>query len=435
MNFDWLAGQGLEHLPQFLTALGIGLLMGLERERNPTARAGLRTFAMVALAGSAAAMLARSFDAPSIYAVGLGAVMLMMVGAYYGAGAPARLPGEAEAVHEADPGTTTIAAAGACYLFAGLVVSGWAQLAVILAVIATVLLYFKAELGGAARGLARRDLVSILQFAVVAFVVLPLLPDREFGPYAVLNPREIWLMVVLVSGVSLAGYVAMKVAAPEQGIGLLGVLGGLVSSTATTLAFSRHVRAGSVASEVARGVILVANLTLLARLSVLAVVVAPGVLPVLLPALGGAMLAGLATMALSHRSEGDGAELAFPPLGNPAELRAAVGFALFYGLVLVAGAWLGDRWGSAGLYALSAVSGVTDVDAITLSNLRRFDLGDLTAERVAIATLVAVASNSLFKLGIVRWVGGAALFARCLPTLAAAIAGGTVTLALAAHLR
>ncbi len=434
MNFDWLAEQELELLPRLLTALGIGLLIGLERERNPTAKAGLRTFAMVALSGGTAAVLAQVFDAPSIYAVGLAAVMLMMIGAYYATGFSAHAAGDPESARDADPGTTTIAAAGACYLIAGLAVSDSARLAVILAVIVTVLLYFKSELGGAARGLERRDLVSILQFAVVAFVVLPVLPDRGFGPYEVLNPRDIWLMVVLVSGVSLAGYVAMKIAGPGQGTGLLGVLGGLVSSTATTLTFSRHVRSGTVAMEVARRVILVANLTLLARLAVLAALVAPSVLAVFAPVMGGAMGAGLTAMALSRRPEGAQAVLAVPRYGNPAELRAAIGFALFYALVLVAGAWIGERWGSVGLYALSAASGVTDVDAITLSNLRRFGLDELTAERVVAATLVAVTSNSLFKLAIVRFTGGPALFGHCLPTFFAAIAGGGIALVLATRI-
>ncbi len=420
MSFDWLADEGLERLPQFLTALAIGLLIGLERERNPTAKAGLRTFALVALAGAASAVLADVFASPFIVAAGLGAVALMMIAAYYH---------HQEAFHEWDPGTTTIAAVCCCYLLAAMVVAGFARLAVILAILATILLYFKAELGGAARGLERRDLVSMLQFAVVAFVVLPLAPDRGLGPYAALNPRHVWLMVVLISGVSLAGYVAMKIAGREHGAVLLGFLGGLVSSTATTLAYSRYARGGEAFAGTARTVILVANLVLLLRLAALAAVLAPGVLVVLGPVLGVALVAGAAVYGIGGRGSAAGPELAMPPVGNPAELRAALGFAALYAAVLMLAAWLGDTWGSSGLYALATASGLADVDAITLSNLRLYGLGRLSAAQVATASMLAVSANAAFKLGIVRFAGGSALFRRCLPAMAASAAAGAIGVA------
>ena len=292
MNLDWLTEQGLEALPQYLTALAIGLLIGLERERNPTAKAGLRTFALVALAGAMSATLAETFAAPYIIAVGLGAVALMMIAAYYH---------HHEAFHEWDPGTTTIAAVIGCYMLGAMTLTGFARLAVILGILATTLLYFKAELRGVARRLERRDLVSMLQFAVVAFVVLPLLPDRGFGPYAALNPRHIWLMVVLISGVSLAGYVALRLVGREHGAMLLGLFGGLVSSTATTLAYSRYARSGGEFTGLASVVIVTANLVLLVRLAVLAAITAPGILGVLGPVLAVALAAGAAVFAIGQR--------------------------------------------------------------------------------------------------------------------------------------
>ncbi len=420
-NFDWLAGQGLERLPEFLTALAIGLLIGLERERNPTAKAGLRTFALVALAGSATAVLAETFAAPSIVGVGLGAVAFVMIAAYYH---------HHEEGYERDPGTTTIAAAIACYLLAVMVMAGFGRLAVILAILATILLYFKAELGGTARRLERRDLVAILQFAVVAFVVLPLLPDRGFGPYSVLNPRHIWLMVVLISAVSLAGYVAMQIAGREHGAMLLGFLGGLVSSTATTLAYARYARAGSEFLDVARTVIVTANLVLCARLAALAAILAPGIVPVLGPALGTGVAAGAAAYVLGrHRGGPAQPELAMPPVGNPAALRSAVGFAALYAGVLLLAAWLSDVWGDKGVYAVAFASGLGDVDAVTLSNLRLYGLGEITAFQATAATVLAISANAAFKLGIVKTVGGSILFRRCLPPIAATVAGAAVGLA------
>ena len=417
MSFDWLAGQDLAHLPRYLIALAIGLLVGLERERNPTAKAGLRTCALVALAGAASAALAEAFSAPSILAVGLGAVAFMIIAAYYH---------HHEAFHEVDPGTTTIAAVIACYLLGALVLAGHVRVAVVLAILVTLLLHFKAELGGVARKLERRDLVSILQFAVLAFVVLPLLPDRGYGPYAALNPRHVWLMVVLISGLSLAGYVALRLLGREHGPALLGLLGGLVSSTATTLAYSRHARAAEASVALAFEVIVTANLVLLLRLSVLALLVAPAIFSVLGPVLGLALAAGGVAFAAGRNREAKVHELAIPAVANPAELRAALGFAALYAVVLLAVAWLQDLWGTKGVYGAALVSGLVDVDAISLTNLRLYRVGDASAAQASTAIAIAVSANAAFKLGIIRAAGGPELLRHCLVPVTATVAGAAL---------
>ncbi len=415
---EWLSSEGLGQLPEFLSALAIGLLIGLERERNPSAKGGLRTFAIIALAGAVAAVLARAMSAPSIIAVGLGAVALTLIAAYYHDHGRAD-PGTGEQ----DPGTTTVAAAMVCYLLAVMALSGQVKLAVMLAIVTTTLLYFKAELGGFARALERRDLISILQFAVVTFVVLPILPDSEFGPYDTLNPRQIWMMVVLISGVSLAGYVALRVVGREHGALLLGFFGGLVSSTATTLAYARHARHESEEHSLSRMVIITANLVVLLRLLVFAAVISPAVLSVFAPVFGCALLGGLLAFAITRRNQARVTELTMPDIRNPAELRAALGFAALYALVLLLSAWLVDAVGSGGAYGVALLSGLTDVDAITLSSLRLFDMGTLTALQMTTAVVLALGANAVFKLGIVWMVGGVGLFRRCAPTLIAVMAG------------
>lgn len=421
MNLQWLNAQGLDRLPEFLTALAIGLLMGLERERSPTAKAGLRTFALVALAGAAAATLAGVLGAPSIIVVGLGAVALTMIAAYYH---------HHEPIHDLDPGTTTIAAVIVCYLLAVMALTGYTQLAAMIAILTTSLLYFKTELHGAAHKLERRDLVSILQFAVVAFVALPLLPDQTFGPYGALNPHHIWFMVVLISGVSLAGYAALRFIGREHGAVLLGLFGGLVSSTATTLAYSRYARNESDLTTLATTVVISANLILLVRLTVLAAIVAPASLSVLAPVMATALVAGIAVCALGWRSNATPSELTIPEIKNPTELRTALGFAGLYAAVLLLTAWLVDVAGSNGVYTAALISGLTDVDAITLSSLRLYSLGTLSGSQVAISIVLAVSANSVFKLGVVRVVGGSELFRRCLPAMAAVVAAAGIALLL-----
>ncbi len=417
MNLDWLAEPGLERLAEFLTALAIGLLIGLERERKPTSKGGLRTFAFISLSGAAAAVLSVTLDSPLIVATGLASVAFTMVAAYY--------PQHEPAV-ESDPGTTTIFAAVLCYLLGALSMTGYSQLAVMLAIIGTALLYFKTELGGFAHALERRDLISILQFGVVTFVVLPLLPDRAFGPFAVLNPRHIWLMVVVVSGVSLAGYVALRVVGRRYGPVLLGVFGGLVSSTATTIAYARRMRTQQEASGIAPTVIMTANLILLARLGFLGLVVAPAVLVVLLPVLGTALAFGLlAYAAVRHFDGGERDGPALPNITNPAELPIALGFGALYAVVLLLASWLKDEIGTLGVYGLAVVSGVADVDAISLSSLNLLSTGSLTARQASIAMGIAIVVNVVFKLGIVLVLGGRVLFRKCaVPMLAVAVGIG-----------
>jgi uncharacterized membrane protein (DUF4010 family) len=390
-----LANSGAEYLPKFLSSLAIGLLIGLERERTPSAKAGLRTFALVALLGTLAAMLSQTIALPWLLVAGWVIVGLMIIASYFNS------PSE-----EDDPGTTTVAALLMCYGLGALNWYGQTTLAIMLAVGVTALLYFKPELRGMTQRLTRRDLVSILQFAVLTFVILPILPNRAYGPYSALNPHQVWLMVVLISGISLAGYVALHVARKRYGAVLLGLLGGVVSSTATSLVYARHSRQNVNMVRLSVVVILIANMVVLVRIGVLSMVVAPQMLTHLLPMVGLGLLFGLATLLAGWRRQRAPTELPLPETANPTEIHAALGFGLLYAAVLLASAWLTDIAGSKGMYAVALVSGLTDLDAITLSSLRLFDLGQLNAAEVAGSVAIAYFSNMLFKFGLVLFIGG-----------------------------
>jgi uncharacterized membrane protein (DUF4010 family) len=418
MNLGFLESGGLAPLPAFLTSLALGLLIGLERERNPASKAGLRTFALVSLLGTLAALIANKTDSPWILAAGLILVGLMMIAAY------ARESGEA-----ADPGTTSVAAVCVCYGLGALIWLGYPTLAVMLGVITTMLLYFKPELHGLSQSLTRQDLLSILQFAALSFVILPVLPDQDYGPYSALNPHQIWLMVVLISGISLAGYVALRITGGHHGVLLLGLFGGLVSSTATSMVYARHARSHGML-QLSVVVIVAANLVVPVRLAVLAAVVSPAILPRLLPALGAALVCSAVGAFYWWRKLREQPALSVPEIRNPTEIRTALGFGLLFGVVLLCSAWLSDVAGSGGLYAVALVSGLTDVDAITLSTLRLYDLGAIASVEATGAIVLALASNIVFKLGLVLFVGGAALARRCAPTMLAAAAGAGAMLAI-----
>jgi uncharacterized membrane protein (DUF4010 family) len=395
MDTTLLEHSGVEYLPQFLTSLAIGLLIGLERERNPSAKAGLRTFALVALLGTLAAMLAETINLPWLLVAGLVMVGAMIIAAYINS------PTE-----ENDPGTTTVAAMLLCYGLGALIWYKQSTLAIMLAIGITTLLYFKPELRGMSQRLTRRDLVSILQFSVLTFVILPILPDRSYGPYGAINPHQVWIMVVLISGLSLAGYVALHLVRKGYGAPLLGLLGGLVSSTATSMVYARHSKANANMVRLSTVVILIANMVVLVRLGVLGAVVSPQVLSHLLPILGGGLLLGMLSMLILWRKQQAPTELPLPHTVNPTEIHAALGFGLLYGIVLLCSAWLSDIAGSKGLYAVAVVSGLTDMDAITLSSLRLLDMGKLSEMQAITGIALAYLSNMMFKFGLLLFIGG-----------------------------
>ena len=393
---------------KLLTGLGIGLLLGLQREKTPSAKAGLRTFGLVGLFGTVTALVADAVGNAWIVPTGLALVGLMIVAAYHRTEGP-----------EADSGTTTVIAVLLCY---GLGVMVWhdrSQLAVSVAIVATLLLHFKTELHGLSARLSRQDVASILQFAVLTFIVLPLLPDRGIGPYSVLNPHHIWLMVVLVSGVSLIGYLALRLIGTRQSLLLVGAFGGLVSSTATTLVYAREAHARPAMLTIAGTIIAISNLVVLVRLAVVSAVVAPGALTALLPVLVTGLALGGALLARRLRSGTATPDLETPEMRNPTSLRVAVGFGALYAVVLFVSAWLSGRAGAGGLYAVAVVSGFVDVDAITLSSLKLFNDGSLGAGVAVIAVGLAYLAAVVFKIVLLGFLGGRKLLAQFGPLVAA----------------
>ncbi|MDP1652861.1 MAG: MgtC/SapB family protein [Rhodocyclaceae bacterium] len=400
-------------------SLGIGLLIGLERERKPDTKAGLRTFALTALLGCLAAMLGEKTASEWVIPVGLLMVAAMMIVAQ------ARDP-----LDDGDPGTTSVVALMVCYGLGALVWFDQAMLAVMLAITVTILLYFKAQLHGVTRSLTHKDLISILQFGVLSLVVLPILPNQDYGPYNALNPHQIWWMVVLISGLSLAGYAALRFVGNRHGAPLLGFLGGLVSSTATTLVFARNARDDANLVATATLVILIANLVVTVRLGIVALVLAPTLFAPLASVLGIGLLLGLVVALFRWRTLTAAGDLPMPEVKNPTEIRAALSFGLLYGVVLLLAAWLQDIAGSQGLYLVALASGLTDVDAITLSTLRLFNQQTLEASPAVIAISLAVLSNLIFKSGLVIAIGGKTLARRVLPGLAAIGVGFILGIAL-----
>lgn len=407
----------LAQIEAFLIAIGIGLLIGMERERVVSARAGLRTFGLVGMFGALSGLLGQQLGSIAPFAVGLVIIGAMIIAAYL------RHP------DPDDPGTTSEIALLVCFSLGAAVWYGHARVAVMLAVATTVLLYFKAQLRGIATRLGPTNWTSILQFCVLSLVILPILPNQELGPFGALNPYQIWWMVVLISGVSLAGYAALRLVDARHGAVFVGIFGGLASSTATTLLYARNARVTPQITAMAGLVIVLANLVMVVRVGVLTAVAAPAALSGVLLILGPAFALGLAALAWSWRELAERSEPLLPDTSNPTELRTALGFGLLYAAILFLAAWLSKIAGPGGLYALAVITGLTDVDAITLSSLRLYSLGKLQLAPASTAIGLSMLSNLGFKTALAVVIGGRSLGARVIAGMGAVGIGLVVGLA------
>lgn len=400
----------------FATALGIGLLVGLERERRPDSAAGLRTFALVAMLGCLFALLGEKSGGPWLLVAGLLVISGSMIASNF-----------STQQEEQYRGFTSEAAIIVTYGLGAAVWFGYATLAVMLAITTTVLLYFKAELRQFSERTTPKDINSILQFAVLSLVILPILPSADFGPYNAINPRQVWWMVVLISGLALSGYLALRIIGARHGAALLGIFGGLASSTATTMMFSRHARDHAHLVRMSAIVILIANVMVMIRLGLVSGVVAPNLVIPIATVFACGIVPGIVMALYGWKILNAAGDLPMPEVKNPTELRTAISFGLLYAIVLLASAWLQDIAGNSGLYIVALASGLTDADASVLSTLRMFNLEKISSGEAVIAVTLALMANLIFKIGLVISIGGAKLARYALPGLVAigcGMAGG-----------
>ena len=272
-----------------------------------------------------------------------------------------------------------------------------------------------------------RDFKAIMQFVLISLVILPVLPNTYFGPYQVLNPQHLWLMVVLIVGISLGAYILYKFFGEKVGTLAGGILGGLISSTATTVSYARRSRQAEGSLPLAAVVISVASCIVFLRVLILINITAPQFLRVAGPPLG-IMLgtSGLLAAGLWWASRRE--QTPMLPQDNPSELRAALLFGILYGAILIGSAAAKDYFGSQGLYAVSIVSGLTDMDAITLSLTQLVNSGSLPVQTAWRMILAASMSNLIFKAMLIAILGGGRLFQRTAWLLLAVFATGVVLL-------
>jgi len=395
----------LQVVQKLALALALGLIVGAERGWQARAReegrrvVGLRTFGLVGLLGGVAAVLAEAAT-PWLLVVVLGGVIVFVCTAY-----------AVNAPRTEDFGATTELAVVLTFALGALAAVGHAAEAAAAAVVTAGLLGAKPVLHRWIAAVEREELYATLQLLLIAVVVLPLLPDRGFGPWDAVNPRTLGLFVLLVAGISFVGYVAVKVLGARMGLLLTAFFGGLTSSTAVTVAFARMARRDAARSTWLAAGIGIAAATMAPRLLVEVAAVERSLVPALLAPLAALALVPLAIAAVLSRrapspSSPEGLELRNPLQLGPAVVYGAA-LALVFVLVRAADAWLGEG----GVYLLAALSGLTDVDAVSLS-MARMAPDALDPTVAARAIVVAALANTAVKATLAAALGGRRLGVR-----------------------
>lgn len=406
-------------------ALAIGLMIGVERgqhTRNQSGGvrvAGVRSFSLIGLLGGLCGWLTTVLG-PSFLGFAFVALAALVGLTYW-----------VTSLRDGDLGITTEIAALLVFTLGAAAMLGPMAPVAAAGVVTAALLAAKSILHGWVREIRRFELTAAIQLAIISVVMLPLLPDQGFGPGGVLNPRPLWWAVVLIAGLSFAGYLAIRIAGARSGTLLAGLLGGLASSTATTLAFSRIARrAQPLAPSLAVGVVLGGSVAFL-RIHVVA--------SVLNGSLGSALTVPMLVMAavgfagaLALRAVAGASEEALPDargLSNPLELASAVTFGALLAVVAVATEYFQAWFGAAGVYGVAILSGIADVDAVTVSMARMAD----DEETLAVATravVLAASVNTAVKAAIALAVGGAQIGLRVSAVSLVVLMAGGISVAL-----
>ena len=412
---------------RFAVALGLGLLLGLERERakdvDELSFGGIRTFALIALSGAIAGFLHIELDLSGLALALFAAIGLLIVVSY------------AVTAAKGEIGMTTEVTALLVFAIGALCGFGQTGVASAAAVASLLLLTLKEYLHRLARRVEAADVYATLKFALISLIILPLLPNETFGPAPidVINPYKIWLMVVLIAGLNFVGYLLVKVLGSEHGIGLTGVLGGLVSSTAVTLSFSQRSRQEPAQSQAFALAIVIAWTIMFVRVVVMTGLVSRPLAGSLAIALGMMTLAGAAVLLVLFRRSRSQSTGTVTTGANPFELGEAVKFGLLFGVVTVAAKAAQVYLGEGGLYLAGAVAGLTDVDAIALSMA---NLAATSPESTVVAArtiVIAVLANTATKTALAASLGTPVLRRTLLVTTGMLLVAAIVGIAIASQ--
>lgn len=388
-NIEWDA-QLLNAIKELLIVLGIGILLGAEREYSKQQKderlfAGVRTFPIVGLLGYLTLFLSEAYSYLIYVAAFLG--VMILVGLSY-----RRTRGQ-------DAGTTTEFSLIVTFILGSLVYAKSYHLAVTVAVIVTTLLTLKLRLHQAVRQLSQSDIFSIIYFVIITALVLPLLPNQDFGPYDVFNPYKIWLIVSIFVALNFVAYFLSKFIDHRRSVILTGILGGFASSTATAWFFSRQSGQSNRGGAVQASAVVLASSIMFPRILIWLLLLNLSLFRTLWAPV---LIIGLLGIGLGYyigKKEKTGDETAEHEIGNPINFKEALVFAVVYVVIQFVVGYAESRYGDEGVYAAAGISGLTDIDAITIS-MAKYGKESVSLSVAAVAVMIAAFANTLMKYSL-----------------------------------
>lgn len=394
--------------PSLALALLAGLLIGLEREHSKPATeerrgftGGVRTYPIFSLLGATAALMMEKFGPLPLFGAGLGLSLFLAIGYWR----------DSEQGHV---GLTSEGSALLAFFLGGLStapvlvpVSHRIFVVAAIAVGATFLLSQKTELRQFSAKLSRDDVIATVKFLIIAVVMLPVLPNEPYGPYGALNPYRIGFMVLLIAGIGFVGYVAMRLFGHGKGLLITGAIGGLVSSTAVTLASAARAKQTPALAPISALAVVIAATIMFIRVLITVAAVESSLVPRLaIPLLAMAAVSAGAVALMIFRDRSHSGERGDVKLSNPFELGRAFQFGAFFVFILVVSRWASETFGDAGTYFTGLLAGLTDVDAITLSMSNLVKTQAIAPEVATRTIVIAVASNTVVKAVMAVALGG-----------------------------
>jgi len=418
----------LKLLQALATALFIGALVGIERLQHQRSEqsnfAGIRTFMLIAVFGALCGWLSHGHGTLVPFEVGLGCTAALATAAYF----------MQHRTRESTAGATTEVAALVVYMLGGITLLGHAALAVALGIVTAALLALKKSLHEWVGRIRHEELLAALRLLFASFIVLPLLPNRTVDPWAALNPYKLWWLVILISALSMVGYLAVRIWGSARGAVITGFFGGLVSSTAVTLTFARQSHDDASSPNAFGAGTLLAWAVMILRVLVLTVLLGWPLMQYLwLPLLGLGAFNAILVVVFVRRASPTLASSNLPhpvTLANPFRLVSAIKFALVFAVVLLASKLAQQYSSTSGLYGVSTLAGATDVDAVVLSMVDMVQKGSTSRQVLARCIVLGVCANTIVKFGLAALLGNRQLARLLLPATLGLVAGCVLSVAL-----
>lgn len=401
INTESLQINQLDFLIRLCVTIGIGMLIGMEREHSTIQTkeksfAGIRTFIAISLCGFVGALLAVIVSLWLFITVSTAVIALIGI-SYY------------RTSKSGEIGATTEFTALLVYLFGALVFYGHIQIGLLLAVLLLLVLSAKLRLHSIIGKLTLEELYAIIRFVVAAILILPFLPNIQTGPYGVVNPKEIGWIILLTSGIGFLGYLLVKFIGSKKGILIAGFAGGLISSTATTWIFAQKSKENQELSAGYTSAILAASSIMVVRIIVWIFLFNKTLANALYIPFALIVITTLACCLYYYRkSKQESEKSEVIPNKNPLQIQSAIVFGILYTLIVVLVSYSNDIAGERGILISSAIAGLTDIDAITIS-VTKLSLLDIKFTYAQNAILLASLSNTIVKLALSLWAGSKAL--------------------------